>query len=642
MILGLMCIPFALWGINDYTTQSREDYAARVDAPPTWWPNAPHWWPVSMLWDHEEVSRSDFTTAFQNERSRQAAQQGEAFDAREFESIANKHEILERLIDQRVQKLAASNAGIVVNDALVQKTIMEIPAFQVEGKFSYDRYRLALQQQQQTEQQFEQRVREGLQESLVETAVADSGFLTTGEMDRLIRTMYETRDASILMLPPVPTDRTAAVSDADIKSWFDAHAAQYRAPESVSLEYVEINAADLPLPPIDEAALHARYDNEKKKFTEQEQRLASHILIAVDAKADAATQKAAADKAKLLAAQAKAPGADFAALAMANSDDPGSKASGGDLGWNAKGVMVPEFDTAMFAMQKGEVSEPVKTQYGWHIIQLRDIKGSQQQSFEQVREQLVRQESEGARERAFNDLTGKLVDLTLKNPSSLGPSASALDMPVQQVGPVARNANEGILANAAVKRAAFDPSRIQSGTISEPIEIGENHSVLIRVTAHTDERALPLATVRDSVIKAVQDDRAAKAAEKDADALIARIRAGESLAAIAAERKLPPPNVLPKVQRGMPIPDASVSEAIFVTAPPAAGKVSPGKVALKGAAIFLFTVDKVTPGDVASVPAAQREQMQGQVAQVGADSQIKAMVQALRAKMKVKVAEQNL
>jgi peptidyl-prolyl cis-trans isomerase D len=643
VILGLLIVPFALFGLQDYLVQRSENYAAKIDAPPGWWLSAPSWWPVSVFWEHEEVTAQEFRTAFEGVRQQQRTQQGEAFDAREFESADNKRRILDQLIDLRVQKLAARNAGVVVSDALVKKEIMSIPAFQVEGKFNYDRYRLALSSQvpAQTEKQFERLVRESLEQSLVNNAIGESSFLTNSEMDRLLKLMYETRDASLVMLPP-PVADVAPVSDAEIKSWYDGHAAAYRAPETVTLEYVEINAADLPLPPPDEAALRARYEQEKKQFVEQEQRLASHILISVDAKADAAAQKAAEAKAKQLAALAKAPGADFAALAKAHSDDPGSKANGGDLGWNAKGVMVPEFDAAMFALKSGEISEPVKSSFGWHIIQLREVKGSQQQPFELVREQLQREEAEAARERAFNDLSGKLVDLVLKNPSSLGPAARELSLPVKKLGPVARTANEGILSSALVKRQAFDETRIQDGTVSDPIEIGPNHSVLIRVVAHTPERAQPLAQVREQVIAAIRADRTTKAAEKDADALLARLRAGETLAQIAASRNLPPPNVIPAIQRGMPIPDPSVSEAVFAAAAPAAGKVTPGKAVLPGGNVVLFTVDKVTAGDVTQMPPAQREMMRNQMSRFRADEELKVLVQSLRKHMKVNVVEQNL
>jgi len=643
VILGLLIIPFAFFGIEQYMVQRGENYAAKIDAPPAWWPSAPSWWPVSVFWEHEEIAVSEFRSRFEQERQQRRTQQGEAFDAREFESAQNKRAILDELIDQRIQELSARGQGVVVDDMLVRKTIEEIPAFQVEGKFNLDRYRLALASQvpPTTPMQFQQRVREDLEQTLMAKAVAESNFVTNAELDRLVKLLGETRDASMIMLPPVTAD-AAAVSTAEIQAWYDKHPADYRAPETVTLEYVELNAAELSVPVPDEAALRQRYEQEKKQFVEQEQRLASHILVRVDEKADAAAQEAAKKKAEQLAAQAKAPGADFAALARANSDDTGSKASGGDLGWNAKGAMVPAFDTVMFSLKPGEISAPVKTEFGWHVIQLREVKGAQQQAFEQARDALLREQTEADRERAFNDVSGTLLDLVLKNPSSLAPAARELKLPVQKLGPVARTANEGIIASPAVKRAAFSETLVQDGTVSDPIEIGPNHAVLIRVVAHTPERTQSLAQVRDQVIAAVRADRAKKAGEKEADALLARLRAGETLAAVAASKNLPPPESVPNIPRGAPVPDAAVSEAIFATVPSAPGKPTPGKAVLADGRVVLFTVDKVTPGDTKQLAGPQREMMQQQIAQIGGGDDLRVLVTALRKRMKVRVVEQNL
>ncbi len=643
VILGFLALLLIPFGISQYDIQRNEDYAARIEAPPAWWPSAPSWWPVSALWKREDVTREEFRNAFERVRQQQRAQQGGAFDAKAFESVENKLRVLEQLVNQRVQELASRAAGVSVSDAMVRKQIMEVPAFQVDGKFNYERYRLALSSQvpPQTEKQFETLVRESLEGSLINTAIGDSSFYTSGETERLLKLMFETRDASVLFLPPPAAD-TGPVSDAEAKAWYDAHASAYRAPETVSIEYVEIDAAGMQLPEPDEAALRARYEQEKKQFVEQEQRLASHILIQVDENADAATKQAAEAKARQVHAQAKAPGADFAALAKANSDDPGSRDSGGDLGWNVKGVMDAAFDQVLFALKPGEVSEPVKTSFGWHIIQLREVKGAQQQDFALVRDKLLREESEAARERAFNELTGKLVDLVLKNPTSLEAAARELNLPVQRLGPVTRSANEGIFATPAVKRQAFDEARIQDRTVSDPIEVGTNHSVLLRVTEHTPERALPLATVREQVDTAVRADRTRKAAEKDADALLARLRAGESLADIATSRNLSAPEQFNALRRGMPFPDPVASEAIFAAAVPAADKVTPGKATLQNGNVVLFTVDKVTAGDVAAMPPAQRDGMREQLAEIAAETELKELVNSLRRNMKVKLVEQNL
>lgn len=643
VILGLLIVPFAFFGVEQYFSQQATSYVAKIDAPPKWWQSAPSWWPVSMFWNHEQVTGDEFRTSFEQARQQARTQQGEAFDARAFESADSKRAILDGLIDQRIQRIAALDSGVVVSDALMRRTIQEIPAFQVDGKFNADRYQLALASQipAQTPREFERRVRESLQQSLVAAGVGASNFTTPAEMERLVRLLGEKRDVSVVVMP-APAPDVAAVSAEEIKRWYDTHLSAYRAPETVSVEYVELDAATMTPPVADEAALRQRYESEKSRFVEQEQRLASHILVRLEPGADAAAQKAAQQKALQLAAQAKAPGADFSALARASSDDAGSKAVGGDLGWVGKGMMPGPFESALFAMKSGDISAPVKSDFGWHVIQLRELKAGAQESFEQARESLARAQADADRDRAFNDISGRLVDLVYKNPSSLAPAARALNLPVQKLGPFARRGATGIAANPAVQRAAFSDTLVQDGTVSDPIEIGQNHSVLIRVTAHAPERTQPLTQVREQVIAAVRADRTAKAATRQADALLARLRAGETLAAVATANNLPAPQVIPMVPRGAPVIDPSVSEAVFAVPAPAAGKATPGKVVLGNRGAVLFAVTRVTPGNMAEVPPDQRSGLQQQLEQVGGMSDTQALMQAMRKRMKITVVEAGL
>jgi len=643
VILALLIVPFAFFGVEEYLVQRTDNHVAQIDTPPGWWQSAPSWWPVSVLWGHEKITVDEFRTSFEQARQQARTQQGEAFDARAFEAADNKRAILDALVDQRIQRIAASQSGVVVSEALLRKTIREIPAFQVDGQFNADRYQLALASQipAQTPREFERLVRESLQQSLVATGVEASNFATKAEMERLIRLLGEKRDVSLLVIP-APAPDAGVVNGADIQRWYETHAGAYRAPETVAIEYVELDGATMATAAAGEAVLRQRYEKERNRFVAQEQRLASHILVKVEAGANAAAQKAAELKATQLAAQAKAPGADFAALARASSDDAGSKAAGGDLGWVGKGMMVGPFENALFAMKPGEISAPVKSDFGWHVIQLRELKAGAQETFEQAREALAREQADTDRDRAFNDLSGRLVDLVYKNPSSLAPAARALNLPVQKLGPFARKGAQGIAALAAVQRAAFSDTLIQDGTVSDPIEIGENHSVLIRVTAHAPERTQPLAQVRDLVIAAIRADRTAKAATRQADALVARLRAGETLDAVATAKGLPPPQSIPGVPRGAPVIDPSVSDAVFALPVPAAGKRSLGKVVLANGQAVIFSVSRVIPGNPADVPPDQRVGLQKQLEQVGGMSDVQALVQAWRKRMTVKVVETNL
>ncbi|HEY4555572.1 MAG TPA: SurA N-terminal domain-containing protein, partial [Lysobacter sp.] len=277
VIIGLLIIPFAFVGLQDYLVQRGDTHVARINVPPAWWPGAPAWWPVSTLWDHEVISVDEFRNRFEQARQSARAEQGEAFDARAFESAENKRALLERMIDERVQAVAAEQAGLVVSDELVRREIMRIPAFQIDGRFSTERYQLALAAQTppQSPRAFGELVREGLLQSFIATGLDASSFATPSEVDRVVKLMGEQRAVSLLMIPPVAS--AAPVSDADISAWYTQNAADFRAPETVTLEYVELDGSALPAaPPADEATLRRRYEQEKSRFAAPEERLASH------------------------------------------------------------------------------------------------------------------------------------------------------------------------------------------------------------------------------------------------------------------------------------------------------------------------------------------------------------------------------
>lgn len=642
VILTLLTIPFAFFGVDQYMSQRVETWAARVESPPSWWKSAPAWWPASMLWQREDISVQDFRQRYDAIRQEQRQQQGDNFDNRAFESIESKRQILDGLIDERALKMAASRSGVAVGNQQVIQEIQNVPAFQVDGKFNPERYQLALASQvpQRSPAQFEALVRESLQQSLLPEQLGKSAFATKTELDRILRLLGETRTVSYVQLP-APAPDSGPVAGKDIDAWYQAHQADYRAPEMVAIEYVEVDAATLPVAAADEATLRQRYEQEKSRFAAQEERLASHILISVPKDANAAAQKAAEAKATQLAVQARTSGADFAALAKAASDDNLSKNSGGDLGWVGRNVMAKPFEEALFAMKTGEVRGPVKTEFGWHVIQLREVRTPQQVPFEQVRDELAREQAEADREHAFNDITGKLVDEVYKNPTALTPAARALNLPVQTLGPFARGAGTGIAANPALQRAAFSDTLIQDGTVSDPIELSPNHSVLIRVSQHTPERTQPLVQVRDRVVAAIRADRARRATQAKADAMVERLRKGEGLQAVAADEQLVPVEA-GEVPRGAPLPDPKATEAYFLVPAPVAGKASPGKVALGDGSTVVFAVTGVTPGDAAKATAQQRQLLQQQLARASGSDDAAAFVKAMRRQMRIRVAEDRL
>ena len=643
VIVAILAIPFAFFGMEQYLFQSGANYAAKVEVQPSWWRGAPDWWLVRKLaWESEEISPEEFREAFESERQRRRQAQGEAFDARAFESPETKRELLEALIDRKVLKLAAVRDGMVVGDSRVREAIDAIPAFQVDGRFDEQRYLLTLQSQGYSPRGFQEMVREDLQAALLAGQVAQSAFTTSSETGRIMALLGERRDVSFVVLP-APAADTGAVAAADIQAWYDEHRNEYRAPERVTLEYVELDSSTLPAPPEpDEAALRQRYEQEKARFVEPEQRLVSHILVPVEQGADAAAQQAAEAKARELAQQARAPGADFAELARANPGDPGSAANGGVLGWvRQDGVMVKPFEDAVFAAEAGSVSDPVRSQFGWHVIQLREVRTGHQVPFEQVRDTLAQEQVQADRERAFNDLVGGFVDEVYRNPTELTAAAKTAGLQVHTAGPIARGEGEGVIAVAAVQRAAFSESLVQDNTASDPIEVGPDRSVIIRVTRHEPERALSVSEARDRIVAAIRADRAARRAEADAEAMVAKLREGESLQALADAASLQLQEIK-GMPRGTPVPDEAAAEAYFRVPAPEEGQTSAGQVALADGSRVVFAVGNVTPGDASEASDVERDMFRQQMASLIGAEDAQTLQRALRRQMKVTVVESQL
>jgi len=521
----------------------------------------------------------------------------------------------------------------------IQEVIMSTPDFQVDGKFDRERYRLLLGASQKSAEWYQEQVRRDRAVRALPAEIQRTSVIPAAQVDAYLRLRDQTRDFRLVKL-----DKPAAevkVADADIESYYKAHGDEFMTPEKVSLEYVEVDAAKMQADvKADDATLKQRYEEQKARFVTKEQRLASHILVKVAANADAAAQKAALEKAQSIAADAKG-GKDFAALAKTESADLGSKAQGGDLGWLEKDVTDPAFESALFAMKKGEVSDPVKTDEGYHVIQLRDIRPEATRSFDEVKADLSKQYLDSERERIYSDVSGKLTDAIYQDPTSLTAAAKDLGLPVQKTALFTRAGGEGIAANPAVVKAAFSNAVLTEGNSSDPIELAPNHIVLVHVDQHEKSVARPFDEVREQIRKKLADEQLAKQADEQADVLYARLGKGESLEQIAEPLKL-------KVEQQKDIGrnasnvDRAVVAEVFKLGRPQEGKPVAAKVKLAGSSYALVALDAVKDPDPEKFDAKSREAARNQLAQSLGEEAVRGYVDSLRKTAKIKVAEDRL
>ena len=360
----------------------------------------------------------------------------------------------------------------------------------------------------------------------------------------------------------------------------------------------------------------------------------------VDKNADADAQKAALAKAEGIAREAKS-GKDFAALAKADSDDAGSKAQGGDLGWLEKGVTEPAFESALFAMKKGDISDPVKSDEGYHVIDLRDVKAEKIKPFDDVKNELSTKYLEGERERQYSDVSGKLTDAVYQDPTSLDAAAKQVDVPVQKTGVFARTGGEGIAANPAVLKAAFSSTVLVEGNASDPIEIGPSHIVVIRVDQHEKSEPKPLDQVRDDIRKKLTDEQLVTAAHERADTLYARLDKGESLDKLAEELKLKTQDET-DIGRNAANLDRKLVDAVFKLDRPQGGKFVNGEAVLGDDNYALVQLTAVKDGDAAKLDSKTREAARNTLRQsIGTLAQ-RGYVDSLRKSAKVEIAEDRL
>lgn len=619
IILGAIVIAFSFFGIESYFIGRTDTFVARIG--------------------EREISQQQFRARFDEFRQQQLQRANGAIDPRLFDRPEIKRQVLDQMIDQQVLLAANEKYGIAIPADRLREEISKVPAFQRDGSFDGNLYRARLSAQGMTPNAFAERVAEDLAAAEIPLDVAGSAFATDREVDELLRLRGQLRDFSFMTLT-APEAAGAEVTDDEVTAYYEANQQDFMNPELVSLEYVEIDAKDLDVPLVaDEATLKDRYEKEKARFVTSEQRLASHILIKVEGDGGPDEQKKALEKAESVVARIKA-GGDFAELAKSDSGDLGSRALGGDLGWMDKGMTDPAFEEALYALDKDQVSEPVLSSEGYHIIEVRDIRPGKARSFEEVREELASEYAGSERERVYNELSGRLIDLSYEDSTSLAPAAEELGLKVNKTELFSRSGGTGIASNPEVVGAAFSDAVLVQGNNSDQLELGPNHLAIVRVSQHQPATPKPIADVRSMIEQRVVAERISKQAQDRADELFARLGNGESLTSLSQELSLTVTDQKEIGRDGITVDQALVAAA-FALPRPAEGKPGYSLVKLGGDSFALLELTAVTDADPAAVDQPTRDAARNTIKQANSNASASEFVAALRASMDVEISEER-
>ena len=549
---------------------------------------------------------------------------------------SEQQKLLNDFVRREVLLQHADKLGYRVSDQDIVRQLEQIPALQVDGKFSRDRYSALLMQQGRSEAQFEHDFRQDLEINQLQNGIGISAFATPGEVRRRIELEGETRDIAYVTIPSAKYAAAATVNAADAAAYYEKNKAKFMTPETVSLQYVQLKLADVAAGvPVTEQGLKQYYEQvAPERFMDPERRRARHILID-SSKDDAAAKK----KAEQVYAQAKACG-DFAKLAAENSDDPGSKAQGGELGWATRESFVAPFAEALFAMQKGEVRGPVKTQFGYHVIMLEEVQPAHQRTFEEVRAELEGEYRNEQAQSLFYEKSQQLADESFASLSELDSAAKKLGLQVQSIEGYTRQGGGLFGTDRKVVEAVFSDDVLQNRQNSPAINFGDDSVVVLRVTDYKPAVQQGIDAVRPQIEAALRNEAALKAAESAAKADAARVTSGTSLAEVAQGLGLTAsaPATVTRTSAEVPPP---LLKAVFTAPRPAPGKVTGGTAVLPNGDVALFVVNAVKGGAIPMTPeaAAQLSQQAQRVAGQVAGAEFSAYVAELVRTAKVSLNE---
>ena len=606
IMLIVIGVPFALWGIQNYIDTGKEI-------------------PVAVVGGHEIFDR-DVHKAY--EQSLMNMGENANYDEKQL-----KHDALERLIDQQVLSQDAEDKRFAVGDTAVRDYVQAQPYFQTDGRFDREKYKNLLSSQGLDSARFVEQVRGTLMMEQYQNGIAKTAFSTTKQLETLLRLKSQEREVSYAAVPLTPVQRE--VPDADVEAYYKAHLEDFRNEEKLSVDYILISLADLAAQvQVSDEELRKLYEEQKSHFGVAERRKLSHILIPVEGSGPEADQAALARAQSIKDRLGR--GESFSKLAGEVSADNVSARKGGDLGYLNTETQEESFRTAVAALKPGEVSSPVKTSFGYHLIMLTELVPGKSKPFAEVRDELQRTAQHNTAESRFYDQGQKLSEQAFEHPDSLEPAAAQLGLKIQQTALFTRSAGEGLAKEDAVRKAAFGEDVI-NGRNSDPVELGDDKAMVLRVREHVSASDKPLAEVRKVIIARLEDQAARSEAAQRSQTLLGQIQSGKAFDdAVRASNAKPVKMGFIRRETVQGLAPELV-RAVFKAPRPAEGKPTVGDVLLPNGGHLVYSVSAIKDGSTQTNDAKEQASAEEFLVQSDAQRELIAFVERLREQAKVKL-----
>ena len=601
VILTLICVPFALWGINNYLDTGKEAAVA-------------------------SVGDRDF---YQRDVNKAYEQYSQNLQGLSVDEQTLKTQALQKLIKDEVLLQYVHAEGLVITDDEAREFIKSLPYFQVDGKFSDTQYKTLLSSQRISSGEFVSRIKNALTMEQFQHSIIDSSFSTQYDVEGFFKIQNQQRDVDFVAVPLQASAEKP--TDEEISTYYQQHQALYQMPEQVSVEYVELILEDIAKKVVlSDDKLKTYYDDQKELFTNPERRKISHILFSIN---DKITEKEAIEKA--VKAKNELQNKDFSVLAAEVSDDKLTAKKGGDLGLFNVGVMEKSFEDAASTLKLGEVSNPVRSAFGYHLIKVTELVAGGVKPFDSVKNDVIQAYQKAQAENAFFEAGEKLTEMSFEHPDSLQTVATNLGVAVKKSSLFTKDKGEGVAAEDKIRSAAFSEEVLQ-GNNSAPVELGVGRLVVVRLLEHKAATKRELSEVKQNVMSELTKQKAQLQTDDKVQKITEKLRAGASIQAIAAEN-----NLSVKAEKGLvrgknKLPEP-LSNAIFKAAKPVEGKSTIFNAVLPTGERLVVSLSKVTVGTLGEDDKKQLELAKKNIANAFGQTEFNQTLNSLQRKADVTV-----
>ena len=583
--------------------------------------------PSAATVNGEDIKIRELDQAAERRRNQMLAQLGPNVDPDLVDVAALRGSTLDMLVQQKLLAQATQDIGLNVSDYQIDKALTSDPNFQIDGEFDANTYRMLLANNGLTPVTYKQLTAESLIQQQLTAGIGNTPVIYDWELDQAAALFGQTRDMAYLTFSKSAAQAATNVPDEEVDAYYEANGADFMTEETVTVDYVRQSLAALMEKPEfapSEEDLRADYDKAAAEFVPEERRRASHILVEVNDDRDEAQAKEIIENVR----RRIEAGESFSELATEFSDDDGSKVKGGDLGFAARGVYVPEFENVLFGMGIGELSQPVVTQFGVHLIRLDDTELTKYPSFADQRSALESQARLSAASKALDDMAREMDEIARES-NALDELASEFGLTVETATGVSRAAGTGVFSDASLRTAAFDTEVLDDGFNSVAIRTPDDAIVVLRVAETQEPKLKPLADVREEIVDELASDAASLAVDEQADKYFTELLSGTATTVIARETGLSWSRVDAAKRQETRAPREVVQTAFEVNRP-GDGERSVGRTELANGDIALVVVRAVRDGSRGTLTDAELASVKSQITRLSSDLEFDGLQQTLR------------